>query len=65
MPEEWFDVVRLFWNDETILEGRKVGGETVKIYLSHHQQNLINDLQTKHDDEMQKLLKGFVYSEGC
>jgi hypothetical protein len=51
--------------DEAILEGRKAGGETVKIFLSHHQQNLINDLQTKHDDEMQKLLKGFVYSEGC
>ncbi len=63
MPEEWFDLVRLFWNDETILEGRKAGGETVKICLSHHQQNLINDLQTKHDDEMQKLWKGFVYSE--
>lgn len=65
MPEEWFDVVRLFWNDETILEGRKAGGEIVRKYLTHHQQNLINDLQTKHDDEMQKLLKGFVYGEDC
>lgn len=65
MPEEWFDVVRLFWNDETILEGRRAGGAIVRISLSYHQRDLINDLQTKHDDEMQKLLKGFVYSEGC
>ncbi len=63
MPEEYFDIVRLFWNEEAILEGRKAGGETVKIYLSKHQLNLIDDLLTKHDDEMQKLLKGFVYSE--
>lgn len=65
MPEEWFDVVSLFWNDEAILEGRKVGGEIVRKYLSQDQRNLINDLQTKHDDEMQKLLKGFVYGEDC
>lgn len=63
MPEEWFDVVSLFWNDGAILEGRKAGGERVKIYLSQQQRDLINDLQTKHDDEMQKLLKGFVYND--
>lgn len=63
MPEEWFDVVSLFWNDEAILEGRKTSGEIVRKYLSQDQRNLINDLQTKHDDEMQKLLKGFVYGE--
>jgi hypothetical protein len=63
MPEEWFDVVSLFWNDDVILEGRKAGGEIVKKYLSQQQRDLINDLQTKHDDEMQKLLKGFVYDD--
>lgn len=63
MPEEWFDVVSLFWNDDAILEGRKAGGERVKIYLSQQQRDLINDLQTKHDDEMQKLLKRFVYND--
>lgn len=63
MPEEWFDLVTLFWSDETILNGRKVGGEIVRKYLSQDQRNLINDLQTKHDDEMQKLLKGFVYGD--
>lgn len=63
MPEEWFDVVSLFWNDDVILEGRKAGGEIVRKYLSQQQRDLINDLQTKHDDEMQKLLKGFVYDD--
>jgi hypothetical protein len=63
MPEEWFDLVSLFWNDELILEGRKAGGETVKIPLTEEQRNKINDLQMKHDDEMQQLLKEFAYSE--
>jgi hypothetical protein len=63
MPEECFDLVSLFWNDETILEGRKAGGEVVKKSLTSEQRSKINDLQFKHDNEMQKLLKEFAYSE--
>ena len=63
MPEEYFDLVSLFWNDETILEGRKAGGDIVKIVLTQDQRNKIYDLQVKHDDELQQLLRGFAYSE--
>lgn len=63
MPEEYFDVVSLFWTDEVILNGRKAGGQLIKLSLTSEQRYKLEVLQTKHDDELQKLLKGFVYSE--
>lgn len=60
MPEEWFDLVTLFWSDETILNGRKAGGEIVKQTLTRNQLSEIESLQAAHDIEMQRLLKGFV-----
>lgn len=65
MPEEWFDLVTLFWSDETILNGRKAGGEIVKKVLTPEQLNRIEALQFKHDTAMQRLLKEFADSEDC
>lgn len=63
MPEEWFDLVTLFWSDETILNGRKTGGEIVKKVLTEEQLERISTLQFKHDNELQKLLKEFADNE--
>lgn len=63
MPEEWFDLVSLFWSDKTILSGRKVGGEIVEKVLNQEQLNRIEALQFKHETEMQRLLKEFADSE--
>ena len=63
MPEEWFDLVNLHWNDEIIIDGRKAGGEVVKKTLTREQVSRLEALQFKQDNEMQKLLKEFAYSE--
>ena len=63
MPEEYYDLVTLFWSDEIILNGRKVGGDIVKMTLNDQQKSRIEALQYKHDNEMQKLLKEFADSE--
>lgn len=64
MPEEYFDVVTLHWSDETILDGRLVGGKTVKQVLTRAQLGEIDSLQAAHDVEMQRLLRSFV-NEDC
>lgn len=60
MPEEWFDIVTLHWSDETILDGRLIGGKTIKQILTRKQLSEIYSLQSAHDIEMQRLLRSFV-----
>ena len=60
MPEEYFDVVTLFWSDETILNGRLAGGKIVKQTLTRGQVNQLDSLQAAHDIEVQRLLRSFV-----
>lgn len=64
MPEEYFDLVTLHWNDETILDGRLAGGKLVKQTLTKNQVREINSLQNAHDIELQRLLRSFV-NEDC
>lgn len=60
MPEEWIDLVTLFWSDETIMNGRLAGGKIVKQTLTSSQLSQIESLQAAHDIEMQRLLRSFV-----
>ena len=60
MPEEYFDVVTLFWSGETILNGRLAGGKIVKQTLTRGQVNQLKSLQAAHDIEVQRLLRSFV-----
>lgn len=60
MPEEYFDVVTLHWSDETILDGRLIGGKTIKQTLTSTQLNQLHSLQAAHDIEIQRLLRSFV-----
>lgn len=74
MPEEWFEVAYINF-DKAILHGR-VMEETTEKYgtfirgvkrermieqvLTDEQKNAIVDLNERHQDEMQALLKSFV-----
>ena len=57
MPQEYYDLVQLFWSQETILNGRRADDTIVKKVLTKQQLEAIEDLQSKHDYEMQALLK--------
>ena len=60
MPEEYFDVVTLFWSDETILDGKLAGGKVIKQTLTSNQVNQLESLRSAHDIEVQRLLRSFV-----
>lgn len=60
MPEEYFDVVTLFWSDETILDGKLAGGKVIKQILTSNQVNQLESLRSAHDIEVQRLLRSFV-----
>ena len=60
MPEEWFDLVSLFWSDEVILNGRKADGTIVTQYLTRNQIAEVHSLEAAHDLEKQSLLRRFV-----
>lgn len=77
MPEEWFEVAYINF-DKAILHGRvrvpmlisngeyfhnTHGPQEIEQVLTDEQKNAIADLNEKHQDEMQKLLKSFVESE--
>lgn len=67
MPEEWFDVAYINF-DKVILHGRMMftNGEGfrqeryIEQILTKDQNRQIQDLNFKHEMEMQELLKGFV-----
>ena len=56
MPEEWYDVVKLFWSNETMINGKNKNG-IVKKTLTQDQQSRVEGLMQRHQEEMQKLLK--------
>jgi len=60
MPEEYFDLVNLFWSDEVIMNGRLAGGKIVKQTLTKSQLSEVESLQAAHDIELQRLLRSFV-----
>lgn len=68
MSEEWFDVAYINFG-EAILHGRIVDGwdenrvrkeREVRVILSAEQKRAIEDMNTKHQLEMQRLLRGFA-----
>ncbi len=71
MPEEWFEVAYINF-DKAILHGRVSDGfdefrcrkeRMIEQVLTEEQKKQIEDLNFKHDNEMQQLLRGFAYSE--
>ena len=76
MPEEWFEVAYINF-DKAILHGRVLElvksdhpalnrayvrtERMIEQVLTDEQKRQIEDLNEKHRDEMQKLLKEFVY----
>lgn len=60
MPEEWFEIVSLFWSRQIILNGRLANGKIVEQKLTPSQVGELNSLQSAHDIEMQRLLRSFV-----
>jgi len=78
MPEEWFEVAYINF-DKAILHGRVMEmvrpeepalnraffrkERMIEQVLTEEEKNAIADLNVKHQDEMQELLKSFVESE--
>lgn len=68
MPEEWFDVAYINF-DKVILHGRVSDGfdefrcrkeRMLEQVLTEEQKNQLIDMNERHQDEMQKLLRSFV-----
>lgn len=68
MPEEWFNVAHINF-DKAILHGRITAGidehrvrieAQVEQVLTDEQREAIADLESKHNQEMQRLLGSFV-----
>jgi NADH dehydrogenase FAD-containing subunit len=68
MSEEWFDVAYINF-DEAILHGRMTDGmdefhvrkeREVRVVLNDAQKRLIEDMNTRHQMQMQRLLRSFA-----
>lgn len=69
MPEEWFDVAYINF-DEAILHGRMRDDtaehrvlRNVRVTLNEEQKRSIEDLNSRHQHEMNKLLRTMVEQE--
>lgn len=59
MPEEWFEVMHDFWNDEYFLVGKTKDGP-FKQQMQRNQIGEVESLQSAHDIEMQRLLRSYL-----
>lgn len=68
MPEEWFDVAYINF-DKAILHGRMTAGRDaegcrtereIEIVLNDDQKREIEDMNTEHQQAMQRLLRSFA-----